>query len=140
MKLHNDFTPATRTLYLYARSCFLCGANGWNRGGLEIHHVLGRISRSPFNSSLLCGECHGHMGHSREEHQGLFVKTLEFLYSVRYVPTEDDLDFLRRNWDDLFSERALQFIEKIVGINYRGTVGDAVYTDKTLRWLQTLRN
>ena len=111
MKLNNPFTEKVRSLYLGHWVCFLCGANGWNRGGLEIHHILGRISDSAFNSSCLCGACHKHMGHSREEHQKIFYQTIQFLKKQEFKPEEEDYLFLRENYTELVCEKTEKWIK-----------------------------
>lgn len=101
MKLNYNFSNDVRNLYLGKWDCSLCGSNGTNRGGLVLHHIWGRISSSVLNSSLLCGECHSHVGHSTTEHLGLFKKTLELLWSIHYVLVKVDQDFLELIKDDL---------------------------------------
>jgi len=101
MKLAHGFSNDVRNLYLYHTACFLCGCNGWGRGGLELHHIMGRVSSSAFNSSCLCGACHSHMGHSKEEHQRIFTETIRFLKDIRYKPTDEDWQFLEDNLAEL---------------------------------------
>jgi len=96
MKLANPFSNETRTLYLYSHACIRCSSNGNNRGGMELNHIFGRVSGSPYNASLLCHECHSHIGHSVEEHIELFLKNAQFLASVNYEPTEEDRAFIDR--------------------------------------------
>lgn len=110
MKLQYDFSQTTRALYLNHWECFLCGCNGWNRGGLEIHHIMGRVSKSPFNSSCLCGECHRHIGHNKEEHQRIFGQTLYFLKKVHYKPDDEDWKFLEENYQELVGEETKKII------------------------------
>src|ERR1041385_6945253 len=95
MKLKNPFSLRIRLLYMDVWSCWLCGLNGQNRGGLSIHHIRGRISASIFNSSLLCGYCHEHMGHSEEEERMIFLITLKWIYNIKYMPLPEDYEFLR---------------------------------------------
>ena len=111
MILENPFPLEVRTLYLGWWKCFLCNGNGWGKGGLAIHHILGRVSASAFNSSCLCGECHSKMGHSREEHRKIFWKTLQFLFVNEYKPNEEDMDFLRKNSEELIGEEAKKWLK-----------------------------
>lgn len=104
MKLANPFPTEVRELYRDCWKCSLCGCNGQNRGGLSLHHILGRISGSAFNCSILCGYCHEHMNHNQEEEQKLFNITLQYLYEITYQPTEKDYQFLRDNGSRLFTE------------------------------------
>jgi len=110
MKLAFPFSFEVRLLYLNCWKCWLCGENGQRKGGLEIHHILGRISDSAFNSSCLCKECHSHMGHSQEEECKLFLITLKYLYDMKYQPCEKDYDFLNKNGRRLLTKEVIKFI------------------------------
>lgn len=92
MKLKNNFSQKTRNLYLYSRNCWVCGRSD---KGLEIHHVFGRVSKSPFNAAVVCLECHSHMGHSQEERRMLLRRAVRFLAREKYEFTKEDTDFLR---------------------------------------------
>lgn len=66
--LKNDFSQEVRFLFTQIpQSCYNCGINY----PLELHHILGRVSNSPLNGSLLCHNCHKkgtiHYFYSREE-------------------------------------------------------------------------
>ena len=108
MKLENPFSQDTRLLYLYRYDCDFCGGNGNGVGGLELHHITGRYSNSPFNASVLCKECHAHIGHSQSEEKQLFAKNFIWLYNSGYNPNEDDLLFVKSNYQRLFT----RFLEK----------------------------
>jgi len=103
MKLKNPFPPFVRMLYFGWWECFLCKENGQSKGGLEIHHILGRVSDSAFNSSCLCKECHAKISHNQEEHREIFAHTLDFLYQMKYRPNEQDIEFIRTNYFELIS-------------------------------------
>lgn len=79
MKLRNDFSLETRLLFEGVWECWICGQNGSNRGGLELHHITGRNSNEQTNAALVCQQCHSHMGHSKEEEEFLRRKTKIFL-------------------------------------------------------------
>mgnify|MGYP003529154572 FL=1 len=79
---------------MYTYACILCGSNGNTRGGLELNHIFGRVSSSAFNASLLCHECHSHIGHTQEEHSQLFFLNAKFLVENNYQATDDDKVFL----------------------------------------------
>jgi hypothetical protein len=113
MKLQYGFPQKVRLLYLYHYSCFLCGSNGSNCGGLEIHHILGRVSDSAFNSSCLCKKCHSKIGHTKEEHQMIFFFTIQFLKSVLFKPAEEDMRFLENNFEELVSLQTAEYISKL---------------------------
>lgn len=101
MILRNPFPLEVRLLFVDCWSCWLCGANGWNRGGLELHHIWGRISSSALNGAVLCGECHKHIKHTKEEHHRLLRKTILFLTDRSYRLVENDNNFLLLIKDEL---------------------------------------
>jgi hypothetical protein len=92
--LKHPFSNETRELYRYTHHCVLCGRNGISAGGVELNHIWGRVSSSPFNASLLCHECHTHIGHSREEHAKLFTLNSIYLSKIGYKPNQDDMQFI----------------------------------------------
>lgn len=94
MQLANPFSNETRILYLYEYKCILCSSNGTSRGGLELNHIFGRVSASPYNASLLCHECHSHVGHNREEHKELFELNAKFLAEIGYQWNYYDKQFI----------------------------------------------
>lgn len=97
MKLKNNFTNETRVLYMDKHECDKCGTNQM----LEINHIRGRESNSPFNASVLCRQCHEHVGHSEEEEQELFFKNLVYLKNIGYEITDADSTFMEKNFDRL---------------------------------------
>lgn len=108
MNLQNPFPPDVRNLYLGVWYCFYvdeegneCNSNGVGRGGLELHHLLGRSSACAFNSCLLCKECHNKIVHNLDEHRRLFVRTLAFLKSIAYNPRRSDIEFIIANEREL---------------------------------------
>jgi len=94
MTLKNRFTPTVRSLFAFRYSCDICGMNN----NLELHHILGTISNSALNASLLCHKCH-----EKEDSGGEYLKrkllvgTLKFLISENYELTEKDLRFYIMN-------------------------------------------
>ncbi len=84
MQLQNPFPYTVRVLFMDAWECWICHENGTRSGGLELHHIFGRISASALNATLLCNRCHSRMGHSMEEQHSLFRKTLGFLWKIEY--------------------------------------------------------
>ena len=97
MKLRNRFSQKTKNLYLYRHDCDICGQNGQDCGGLDLHHITGRRSSSPLNASLLCKRDHSHIGHTRDEEQKLFARNLEFLLNQKYKITPKDEEFMRKH-------------------------------------------
>lgn len=71
---------------------------------LEIHHILGRVSDSAFNSSVLCNKCHSQIGHTTEEHQRIFNKSVVVLNDVGFKPEEKDMKFLTHYWSELVNQ------------------------------------
>lgn len=101
MRLNFNFPVSVRKLYLGHWACFLCGRNGSGVGGLEIHHILGRVSDSAFNSSCLCRRCHEKICHNRDEHRRIFLATYRFLRGIKYQPNDGDWAFLERHFGEL---------------------------------------
>lgn len=100
MKLRNSFTEESRALFLDAQyRCFNrdCTCNGQACGGIELHHIKGRESNSPYNGAVLCHGCHSHVGHTDEEHRYLLNKTLYYLSMQDYEPNKRDRKFIRDN-------------------------------------------
>lgn len=94
MKLTNPFSIETRDLFWDARyTCWICGGNGNENGGMELHHITGRDNNSPFNAAPLCKLCHGKMGHTKDEERWLFEKTLQYLQG-RVEITQADEHFM----------------------------------------------
>lgn len=101
MQLQNPFPLAVRVLFLGVWECWLCHENGTRSGGLELHHIFGRISASALNAAVLCKRCHSHIGHNREEHQKLLRRTIHFLLKQGYKLLPVDNDFLERVKNEL---------------------------------------
>ena len=102
MFLKNSFSLETRCHYLYNNyECWICGTNGSHCGGLELHHIFGRVSASALNSAPLCKKCHSHIGHTRYEHIDLLGKTIAFLISQGYKLQQEDHDFMEMIKNDL---------------------------------------
>lgn len=100
MKLKNPFSEITRLAWMGHWECVVCGCNGNERGGLELHHIAGRISNSILNSSILCGGCHKRMNHNEKEEKDLFFETLIKLNNDNTLLGDDDREFLN-NYDRL---------------------------------------
>ena len=98
MKLKNGFSHGTRNLFLYETGCWICKRSD---KGLELHHVYGRTSSSPYNASVVCMECHSRMGHSVKEHRELLRKSVLFLSRESYRPSMEDIAFLESVRKDL---------------------------------------
>jgi len=98
MKLQFPFSQETRWLFFDVRYlCWICGENGQQKGGTELHHIKGRVSDSPYNGAVLCKECHGHANHNDSEEGDLLLKTISYLDSRGYVANEADRMFLKEN-------------------------------------------
>lgn len=113
MNLRNPFTTETRLLFLGVWVCWQCGGNGTQAGGLELHHIMGRISASPFNAAILCHNCHEKVLHTQEVESVLFLKTLVFLKSIKYRMTSEDMYFLEDNKNRLLTPEVNRAIEKL---------------------------
>lgn len=99
MKLRNPFPPRTRELFRDTWECWDCGENGQSSGGLELHHITGRNSDSPFNAAILCKRCHARANHSQREEIKYTIRTVLFLYNLqpRYQPTDEDMEHFKKN-------------------------------------------
>lgn len=64
-----------------------------DRGGLELHHVLGRSSDSVLNAALLCKACHEHMNHNDQEEEMLLHKSVRYAVKHSYPFSQHDLRF-----------------------------------------------
>lgn len=95
MKLKNPFSDETRQLFWEARyRCWKCGGNGTNTGGIELHHITGRDSSSPFNAAPLCKRCHNRVGHTNKEERLYVQLTMRYLWGKTTV-TDYDIEFFR---------------------------------------------
>lgn len=112
MQLANPFPIDVRKQYLGIWACWICGRNGSDRGGLELHHIMGRISDSILNSALLCKVCHEHMNHNQAEEQYLFFLTLKFVKSIGWWLTEKDIAFMNEHKERLFSDEVIEWADK----------------------------
>lgn len=97
MKLKFPFPIDVRELWRDCWQCMECGENGQRSGGLELHHICGRVSPSALNSCLLCKGCHARCGHSRDEEQRYFAKTINYLTNQRYTLVDVDMEFVKNN-------------------------------------------
>lgn len=107
MNLKNPFSIETKHLFNHW-ACFICGSNGTRRGGLELHHITGRGSNSPFNGAVLCTPCHSRMGHNRGEERYLLAKTVQYLKGKGYKPKEEDWKFLEEHPHLIFDNEQLK--------------------------------
>lgn len=101
MKLANPFPSEVRLLFLYCHECWLCGRNGSTSGGMELHHIWGRISASALNAAPLCNECHTSVLHTHKVHQILLRKTINYLARQAYKLKAVDFAFLSTVQNDL---------------------------------------
>lgn len=104
MHLDNPFSDATRRIFFdgfVAPECYKCHTNGQHRGGLQLHHIWGRCSSSPFNASILCQYCHNSIGQNQKTRQWLFMVTFRLLKNAGYSMTPRDDLFLISVENDL---------------------------------------
>jgi len=99
MKLKFPFKDNIRWFWFdyHNYKCANCGGNGENCGGLEIHHILGRVSDSILNSIYLCKKCHNEVRHTQEEHFKYLNYTKDFVEEVGYVYIQSDIIFYQNN-------------------------------------------
>lgn len=111
MKLNNPFSTETRWLFFDYQMCWICGSNGNGRGGLELHHIVGRDSSSPFNAAVLDKECHEKIKHTEKEESELFTKTFLILKQSGYNETHDDNLFIAKWKHRLFTKQLEQWLK-----------------------------
>lgn len=95
MKLQNNFSDDTRSLFIFKYDCDWCGHNQWT----DFHHILGRCSASILNVATLHNDrCH--IGNGKlsqfEVRKKLLKKTLEYLLETEYVLTKEDKIFKKK--------------------------------------------
>lgn len=101
--MNNDFSEATRELF--SQGSYV---QDWEDGRNDadcLHHILKRISNSPFNACPLNNfrnhQPEGRKGlpalHSFEVQKKYLLKTKAYLESINYKPTLKDLNFLEAN-------------------------------------------
>lgn len=91
MKIKNNFSDITRALFSFEHSCWVCGSNQ----GCELHHILGRISSSPFNACVLCRKCHEKATTLHKEK--LLKMAIKFCIREQYEPNKTDIKFYQDN-------------------------------------------
>lgn len=101
MQLANPFPLQVRLLFIDAWECWICGENGTRSGGLELHHIWGRISGCALNAAPLCHNCHETVLHTRSTHHFLLKKTILFLHRSCYQWVPEDTEFMHRIKADL---------------------------------------
>jgi hypothetical protein len=111
MKLDNPFSTDTRVLFMDHYQCAWCGRSDQ---GIQLHHITGRGSSSPFNCFPICMVCHEKMCHSQEEEQKCFAYTFKLLYNQGYKPQREDYIFLAEQHDRLFTEELKLWLNKQV--------------------------
>lgn len=101
MNLKNPFPLRVRVLFMDAWECWICGENGTRTGGLELHHIWGRVSSSALNAAPLCHVCHEKVLHTRSTHWYLLKKTIRFLARASYIWLDEDIEFMHSIKGDL---------------------------------------
>jgi hypothetical protein len=94
MKLKNDFSLKTRALFCYEYNCWECGRSD---KGVELHHILGRVSSSPLNCCPLCRSCHQKEVWLLENKKKWLKKCLKHLLKDNYLLDKKDLCFYQEN-------------------------------------------
>ena len=103
INMKNNFTPETRSLFDLGG--YMMDLEDGRNDADCLHHVLHRISDSPYNAVSLNNR-RNHMPegrrnipsiHSMETQKKYLKKVKKFLENINYHPDEDDLLFLRTN-------------------------------------------
>ena len=98
--MKNEFSQETRMLFDMGGYC-----KDWEDARNDadsIHHILGRVSNSPYNAAPL-NNVRNHQPegrkfkksiHSFEVRSKYLIKTKKYLDSIEYIPNKKDLEFL----------------------------------------------
>jgi len=101
--MKNNFSTKTRELFDFGGYCL-----DWEDGRNDadaLHHILKRISNSPFNVAPL-NNFRNHMPegrrnlpsiHSFDVRRKYLLKTKKYLESIWYIKTKEDVEFLQTN-------------------------------------------
>lgn len=99
MKLRNDFSDETRTLWTFCYECWVCGKNHWDAG----HHIVGRglgdsdLESSPLNFAPVSNfECHLDEAFNDEDKRRMLQKTIRWLLKNDYQLTKKDVAFYEK--------------------------------------------
>jgi len=101
--MKNPFSEKVRRLFLDGEvKCWECGRTFGEWGGIEPHHILGRISNSAYNLAPLCTKCHDRfksLSHEKKEQKRreYLHKTFRYLENLRYTNSKKDDDFIEKN-------------------------------------------
>ena len=87
----NPFPDEVRALYSFEHTCWACGSNQ----GIELDHILGRISASPYNAFVICRKCHMKKG-TKEFRIWQLDFAAQFLEYESYNPKDNDFIFLKQ--------------------------------------------
>ena len=116
MNLNYDFPPEVRNLFIDYHTCYECGQNGSGRGGLQIHHIWGRVSSSALNASLLCQKCHERVTGSLEEKIRYFTSTCRLIRSLgsigAFTWSETDTSFVHLVYPDIGEKLSTLLLEQ----------------------------
>lgn len=95
--LKNPFSEQTRWLFLQEKGYIYCWECGRSDLGAEPHHILGRVSSSPFNAAPLCSLCHGNVSIDKQGKIRKYLKkTKDYLFKIQYFVTKKDKEFLEK--------------------------------------------
>lgn len=100
----NSFSNSDRWYFYDCWKCSVCGQNGSQSGGLELHHIWGRkapFTNSILNASLLCKACHDSVGQNTETRCVLFKVTLHWLLKNHYAMKQRDIKFFESVWNEI---------------------------------------
>ncbi len=89
--MKNNFSDITRALYSFEHNCWVCGSNQ----GCELHHILGRVSASPFNACVVCRKCHEKA--TTLNKSKLLKMAIKFCIREQYDPNKTDIKFYQEN-------------------------------------------
>lgn len=80
--LQNPFPIWVKEVFSVGVYCFKCGRTDQ---GIELHHIVGRTSCSPFNACRLCHVCHELARHTKEDEYQYSMLTHSYLCKVKFI-------------------------------------------------------
>jgi len=87
----NPFTGTVRSIFAFERCCWDCGSNQ----SVELDHIMGRESDSPFNAYVNCRKCHTNKSHKDDAKR--LQTTSKFLREEGYLPNYKDREFIKKH-------------------------------------------
>jgi hypothetical protein len=101
--MRNEFSQRTRRLF--DKGGYMVSSESGRNWADCLHHILGRVSDSPYNAAPL-NNSYEHLPEGRVGLPALssanviskyLIKTKNYLDSIKYIPTKEDIAFMETN-------------------------------------------